>query len=160
MPSTLSHAFAWWSSYYGEHQALSVTIRYLHLAALVVGGGAAITIDRQVVRVQRLPPVVRDATVTLLNSTHTVVVTSLAMLVATGVLMAGADIETYLVSPIFWTKMGLFALLLLNGAVLAQAGRRADMRADPSHRLIVTSIASVILWLVIVYASTWLMVAA
>ena len=39
MIATLSQALATWNSYYGNHQALSVTIRYLHLAALLVGGG-------------------------------------------------------------------------------------------------------------------------
>jgi uncharacterized membrane protein len=156
MPPALTQMLAWWSSYYGDHQALSVTIRYVHLAAMLLGGGSALTIDRRVARLWRLSPGDRAAALALLNGSHAAVVAALAVVVATGVLMVGADIDTYVVSPLFWTKMGLFALLILNGTVLAIAGRRAD----PPRRLTTAAIASAVLWLVIVYVSTWLVVAA
>ncbi len=159
MPASLANAFSWWSSYYGDHQAISVTIRFLHLAAMLVGGGAAITIDRQVFRERRVTSPRRGFTIAMLNGAHGLVVASLVLIVVTGTLMAGADVDTYLVSPLFWIKMGLFAGLLLNGAALARAGRGATV-TDLPRRLVVTSVVSVILWLVIVYASTWLMVAA
>ena len=37
-----------WSEYYGSNQVVSVTIRALHLAGLVVGGGTALVADRQI----------------------------------------------------------------------------------------------------------------
>jgi len=38
--------------------------------------------------------------------------------VVTGVLLAAADVETFLPSVIFWVKLGLVALLVINGGVL------------------------------------------
>ena len=157
MIATLSQALASWNSYYGNHQALSVAIRYVHLAALLVGGGTALAIDREIFVLRRSAPQARDATITRLNRAHALVIASIVFLVASGFLMAGADVETYLVSPTFWTKMALVVMLLINGAVLARAGRKSAM---VSRRLTVASVVSAILWLVIVYVSNWLRVAA
>ncbi len=157
MVATLSQALASWNSYYGNHQALSVTIRYVHLAALLVGGGTALAIDREIFRLRRSPVQAREATVARLNRAHVLVITSIVFIVASGFLMAAADVETYLVSPTFWIKMALVVMLLINGTVLARAGRTA---AAVSRRLTVASVVSAILWLVIVYVSNWLRVAA
>ena len=62
---------------------------------------------------------------------------------------------------LFWTKMALVALLIANGGLLTFAGRHAHVSSSPwRRRLIAASAISLILWLVIVYASSWLMVAA
>lgn len=156
MVATLSEALASWNSYYGNHQALSVTIRYVHLAALLVGGGTALALDREIFGLRRSAPHVRDATIARLNRAHSLVIGSIAFIVASGLLMAGADVETYLASPTFWIKMVLVAILLANGAVLSRAGRVTTR----SRRLAAASLVSAILWLVIVYVSNWLRVAA
>jgi len=157
MIATLSHALASWNSYYGNHQALSVAIRYVHLAALLVGGGTALALDRELFGLRRSTSHVRDATIARLNSAHGLVIGSIVFIVVSGVLMAAADVETYLASSTFWIKMALVAILLVNGAVLARAGRRA---AAGGRRLAVVSVVSAILWLVIIYVSNWLRVAA
>jgi hypothetical protein len=84
------------------------------------------------------------------------VIGSIAFIVASGLLLAGADVETYLASPTFWIKMVLVAFLLANGAGLSRAGRVTTS----SRRLAAASLVSAILWLVIVYVSNWLRVAA
>jgi hypothetical protein len=83
------------------------------------------------------------------------------VIVATGLLMVLSDMETYATSLLFWTKMGLVAGLMVNGAVLALAGKHA-MRTGASvpRRLAIGCALSIALWLTIVYASSWLMVAA
>lgn len=158
MLASLSQSLAGWSNYYGNHQALSVTIRYVHFAALLVGGGTALALDRQVLRLHRAAPVVRDATFTMLNAAHAVVIVSLVSIVMSGLLMAAADVDTYLASPTFWTKMVLVTLLVVNGAVLARAGRESAAVAN-RRRLAMASGLSLALWLSIVYVSNWLMVA-
>ncbi len=158
MLAGLSQSLAGWSSYYGNHQALSVTIRYVHFAALLVGGGTAIALDRQVLRLHRAAPGVRDATFTMLNAAHAVVIVSLVLIVMSGLLMAAADVDTYVASATFWTKMGLVALLIVNGAVLARAGRGGAAIAS-RRRLAIASGLSIALWLIIVYVSNWLVVA-
>ena len=45
-PAFASAALTWWSALYSDHQAVSVTVRFLHLAGLLVGGGTALVADR------------------------------------------------------------------------------------------------------------------
>ena len=125
IPAPVNHLVDWWSSYYGDHQAVSVTIRYLHLAALVVGGGAALTVDRSLWRAAR-ERWSGGQTIDTLNRSHGIVLAGLAVIVATGLLMALADVSTYAVSTLFWTKIALVALLLANGAGLTAIGQRAS----------------------------------
>jgi hypothetical protein len=160
IPAPVTQFVGWWSSFYGDHQWASVTIRYLHLAALVVAGGAAITVDRGLWRAAREQWSARDA-VESLNRSHRVVLAGLTLIVASGMAMALADVSTYLSSTLFWTKMLLVALLLANGAALGAVGHRAgDSRAAVPRSIATFAIVSVVLWLAIMYASSWLMVAA
>jgi len=46
------------------------------------------------------------------------VLVGLAALFVSGVLMAAADLDTFLPSPVFWLKLALATCLLINGAVL------------------------------------------
>ena len=159
MAAQLTALFSSWSSFYGDHQAVSVTIRSLHLLALVVGGGAAVTADRRVLTSRR-SPLLTDA-LAYMHRSHRIVISAFAVIVVTGLLMALADVSTYSVSTLFWTKMGLVALLVANGWFLTFAGERATPSESPWRgRLIAGSAISLVLWLVIVYASSWLMVAA
>jgi hypothetical protein len=84
-----------------------------------------------------------------------VVVSGLALVFASGILMAAADLETMLVSRIYWTKMALVALLVANGVVMQRAerlARTAPVKGWPRlHRAAVTSL---VLWFLIVLAGT------
>jgi uncharacterized membrane protein len=66
---------------------------------------------------------------------------------ASGLLLLGADTDTYLHSRVFWVKMGVVGLLLINGAVIVRAGRRAQHGAQDAWAwLRFGSIASLTLW--------------
>src|SRR6185295_13710796 len=123
MTSQLAALCSSWSSYYGDHQAVSDTIRSLHLLALVVGGGTAIAADRRVLTSRR-SALLADA-VAYMQRSHRLVISAFVVIALTGLLMALADVETYSVSALFWTKMGLVALLIANGGILTVAGRKA-----------------------------------
>jgi hypothetical protein len=162
MPVAASTALTWWSSYYGNHQTLSLGIRYVHLAALVVGGGAAITFDQQLRKARRAGDAARAVSLDLLDGSHRIVIPSLTLIVFSGILMTAADFETYMASRVFWTKIALILLLVINGSVLV-TGERLARRGDAQtawRRLGVTSRTSQILWLLIVLVSCWLVVAA
>ena len=77
--------------------------------------------------------------------------------------MAAADLETFLNSRLFWIKMGIVALLLMNGGLLVlaeRAPRRAARATRGWARLRLVSAASLVLWLSALLAGTWLTVAA
>jgi hypothetical protein len=121
----------WWSAYYGDHQMVSLMIRYLHLAALMVGGGTALAIDRVVLGTARTrTDDRRRAAFTAMKGSHRVVVPALMVVTASGILMAAADWTTFAASRLFWIKMLSFALLVLNGAVLVAVERAYARSAD------------------------------
>jgi len=163
MAAAFGSMTTWWSAYYSDHQVISVLIRYLHLAALMVGGGTALAIDRVVLATARRRTADRrHAAMTAMSGSHRVVVPALIMVAATGVLMTAADWSTFEVSRLFWIKMGLFALLVVNGGALVVAERRYAEGADVEkwRRVILASGASCLLWLLILLIGEWLTVAA
>jgi hypothetical protein len=161
LPPLLLSAVESWADFYDHHQLVSVTVRYLHLAGLVVGGGTALAADRQVLKAVRSGPSARPGLVATLGASHRVVVPALAVIVATGLLMTLSDTDTFLVSSLYWTKMSLVGLLLLNGVGLLAAERAvAGGRPTGWRWLGLTSAASLALWLAILFAGVWLTVAA
>ena len=162
LPAFVSGAVTWWSGLYSDHNSVSVTVRFLHLAALVVGGGTALVTDRHVLTAGRIDSPARQAALALAGRSHRIVVPALAVMAFTGVLMAAADLQTYVPSRLFWTKMTLVALLLTNGALLVGAERAAAGGASERVwvRLRVASAASAALWLSTLLAGTWLTVGA
>jgi hypothetical protein len=159
IPHFLAAGVKSWAAFCDAHRVVSVTVRYVHLAGLVVGGGAALSADWQILKAARATPSQRDATLAALARVHHVVVPALAVVVLSGVLLTAADTGTFLTSRLYWTKMGFVALLLLNGAGLMLAESQAA--AGRGWRwLSVFSGASLFLWLLILYLGVWLTVAA
>lgn len=159
----MSSVTSWWSGYYSDHQMISLSIRYLHLAALMVGGGTALAIDRVVLGTARTrTDDRRRAAWQAMQGSHRVVVPSLIIVAATGVLMTAADWETFEVSWLFWTKMITFVLLIANGALLVAAERRYSQNSGVEmwRRVILASGASVLLWLLVLWIGEWLTIAA
>jgi hypothetical protein len=153
----------WWSAYYSDHQMVSLLIRYVHLAALMVGGGTALAIDRVVLGSARTrTDDRRRAAFTAMRGSHRVVVPALAIVTASGILMAAADWTTFVVSRLFWFKMISFGLLVINGIALVAAERAYAKDTDIMmwRRVVVASGASCLLWLLILWIGEWLTVAA
>jgi uncharacterized membrane protein len=143
----LSQLLESWVSLYANHAALRTGIEFLHIVGLVVGGGCAITADFVTLEAVRKADASQTLPLHLLKKTHRLVVLGLVALALSGLLLFGADIETFVYSRIFWLKMGLMALLLVNGALLLRGERQAARGdADAWPRLHHTAIASLVLW--------------
>jgi len=161
LPTFLASTIESWAAFYDAHRMVSVTIHYLHLAGLVVGGGVALAADRQMLKTARSGLAERSATLAALHASHRVVVPALAVVVVTGGLMVASDTATFLGSRLFWSKMGLVTLLLLNGTGILVAERTASReRAHGWTWLGLTSAVSLVLWLVILFMGVWLTAAA
>jgi hypothetical protein len=86
------------------------------------------------------------------------VIVSLVVLFVSGVALFLTDVETFAVSIVFWVKMALVALLLVNGLVMTRTEsalrRTADVGDDGARwgRLRTTALASGALWLVTMLA--------
>lgn len=143
----LSHFLETWASLYANHAALRTAVEFTHIAGLLAGGGCAIAADLATIHSAREVAAARATELRLLQRTHTLVVLGLASLFVSGALLLAADVETYWYSRIFWLKMGLVVLLLVNGALLLR-GERQVGRGDTGAwaRLHYTATTSLILW--------------
>lgn len=146
-----------WAVFYGDSPPLQAAVLFAHLGGMLVGGGFALAADRATLRASRAEAAGRDRHLSELLATHRPVLVALAVTAASGLLMLAADLETYLGSPAFWTKMGLVVLLLGNGYAVQRTGKL--LSRDPGaawNRLRAASVASFVLWLAVVLAGTWL----
>ena len=138
-----------WSSFYSNHALMRTVVEFVHIGGLVAGGGCAIAADLATISATRQTPAVRESQLELLERTHAIVVAGLVALTVSGALLVAADAETFLHSKIFWLKMGLMAMLLANGWLHLQAGRRVRHGVpDAWNRLHATAISSLVLWFV------------
>lgn len=149
-----------WADFYSNHPLVQSTVVFAHLAGQMVGGGAAIATDRAAVRAYRADDTSRQHHLHRLHQVHRTVLVSLVLVVASGLLLLASDLETFLVSPIYWLKMGTVLLLAINGWVLTRTGHRLEgATIDWGRgwaRMRTTSLISLVLWLVIVFAGVLL----
>jgi len=138
-------------------------VLFVHLGAMLVGGGLAIAADRGTWRAARATGSgARRRQLLEIAGTHRPVLASLALVMASGALLFFADVGTYATSVAFWVKMGLVALLLANGLVMSRAeaalrgnaSTGADDRARRWGTLRVTAATSMVLWIATVLAGT------
>jgi uncharacterized membrane protein len=147
MPVWLAHLTAAWASVYSNSAVLRTSLGFLHVGGVLAGGGSAIAADRATLVAWRRDADSRLAHVRVLHGTHRLVLIGLVAVFASGLLLLGADTDTYLHSRVFWVKMAVVGLLLINGAMIVRAGRRAQHGAqDAWVWLRFGSIASLALW--------------
>jgi hypothetical protein len=152
----MSHLLALWAHYSHHSVGLIVTLTYLHLAGILVGGGLAVATDRASLRLS--PETAPDwaQELTRLASVHRWVMAGLALIFASGLLLTLTELGTFAASAVFWTKMGLIALLLGNGFLRMRAETALRQGRSGWSRFRATSVASLVLWFVILLAGTLL----
>lgn len=164
--SRLVELLAPWKDLFDNSVPLSTSITTLHLLALVVGGGLAIAADRATLRLAGRGEFERSLHLQEMRAIHRPVLLSLVLLFLSGLLLFAADLETFALSWIFWTKMGLILFLLANGAVLERTETRLRGRSEgePARRdwkrLRWASVLSITLWLLTAVAGELLLNAA
>ena len=135
-----------WVSLYSNHASVKTLVMFAHLGGLLIGGGTALATDRAILR-RGADAAARPVLLDLIASSHAVVITALASIVVSGLLLFASDIDTFLYSRVFWLKMTLVVLLLSNGALLQRGERRAVGGDESGWRLLQrTAIASITLW--------------
>lgn len=154
-----------WSQWYGDSTVVPMLVVFGHIAALVFAGGLAVTLDRATLRAARGPAEFRWRQLEELRAAHRHVLVGLGLSVVTGVLLFAADLETYFGSWIYWTKMGLIAVLLLNGYMMTRAESRISSTPNAAdeagwRQLRTTAIVSLVLWFTIAFAGVALVKAA
>jgi hypothetical protein len=167
---TVATAAKPWAKLYSSSNAVSSAVTFIHLAGLLFAGGLAVSLDRATFRALRGTEDDRSRLLTDLGNSHRWVIAGLTVIFASGLLLALSDVKTFATSPVYWTKMGLVALLLVNGALLQRTERRLraasllDQPAAPRKklwsRLRLSAAASMTLWTAIVLAGVILVEAS
>lgn len=157
-PEALANFVDPWAKLYSHSKIVPTIVAFLHVAPIVVGGGIAIASDRATLRLRHEEAGARSRQLSELASVHPWVIGALALSLLSGLAMLAADLDTFLGSWVFWVKMGLIGLLLVNGLMMTRAEARLRGAADDAgaekhwQRMRVASITSVALWLVITFA--------
>src|ERR1019366_7246944 len=148
---TLEAALKPWADFYGHTKPVQAGIEFLHVGGLLVGGGFAIASDRAALRALKAELEQRKHVLREFDSIHRPVIMALTVSVISGLLMLASDIGTFLVSPVYWTKMTLVLLLLANGYLLQRADEKLNADPSPGNRawkhFKFSSIASITLWI-------------
>ena len=163
-PELLARLAAPWASYYGHSKLAPTVVGFLHVGSIVVGGGLAISLDRSTLRVRANDQDARRRHLVELGSVHAWVIGALALAFLSGLAMLAADLDTFLGSWAFWTKLGLIAILLANGAMMNHTEQvlrtTSPITGDRWGRLRRSAMTSLVLWLAITFAGVVLTNAA
>lgn len=136
-----------WAAIFANHPLLRTAVDFIHIGGLVAAAGCALTADLATISAARRTPDSRDAQLHVLNRTHPIVAGGLTALVVSGILLFAADAGTFLHSWVFWVKMALVGILIVNGVLMLRAERRARHGGAGSWRhLHGLAVASLLLW--------------
>ena len=143
-----------WADFYNASKVAQTTVTFSHFGGMMTAGGFALAADRSTLRAARGETTDRDRHLRELSSVHPIVVGALGVTALSGLLMFAADLETLAGSAVFWAKMGLVFLLLLNGYAMLRAERRLEA-GDPAEarywaQLRTASLVSLALWFLVV----------
>jgi hypothetical protein len=144
-----------WAHYYADRKLVSAAVTYVHLAGILLGGGLSVASDRASFQLGPDWPGLQDE-LDRLYSVHHWVIAGLGFTIASGLLMLLSDLHTFVTAPLYWTKMGLVAVLLTNGYVRLRseiALRQGRDRWRTFHR---TSAASMALWFLVLLGGAFL----
>jgi K+ transporter len=154
--AALARVFEPWAHLYASSKVIATVVTFGHIASLLMAGGLAVTTDRATLRALRLAAGERGRHLEELAAVHRLVVTGLTLSLLTGLLLFASDVETFAGSWIFWLKMSLIAVLLMNGHLMTRAERSIrDAPADASaawEKLRRSAVTSVGLWYAITLA--------
>jgi len=164
VPAALGDLVKPWADAYSNSKLLATVVTFVHVAGLLFGGGLAVAADRGTLRAMRRDAGLRGSHLEELSAVHRVVLTGLTLSLISGLLLLAADLDTYFGSWIFWTKMGMVALLLANGYLMTRTERMLKASPDPEStawgKLHRASIVSLALWFAITLAGVALVNAA
>jgi hypothetical protein len=155
-PAALSSLTQSWNDFFSHSKLTNDIVTFLHVGGLLLAGGLAVASDRMTFRAMRYPADERRGHVREVAAVHRLVITGLVIVVVSGIALFASDVDTFWDSWVFWVKMGLIVLLLLNGWGMTRVEKRLAVDASEGapgwnglHR---AAVVSVTLWFAIALA--------
>lgn len=127
---SLAQPFEGWKSFYSHSTLTSTIVLTTHLGAMFLGGGIAVAADRTTLRVASERSDERSRQLAEMADVHRPVLIGITLLFISGIALALSDLENFLGNPVFWIKLSLVALLLINGLFLQRT--ESALRRDES----------------------------
>ena len=161
IPELIKSIVGPWSSVYEDSKVLISLTRFMHLAGLLLGGGAAVAFDRASILAVKEGPEYRSHHLAQLRRVHRVVIAGLVLIVVSGLMMVTSDLESFVAARTYWIKMALVVALVANGYLIIRVEKRLRPDAQAGWTTLgVTSRISFVLWFSIVLAGSVLVLVA
>lgn len=110
--------FAPWAKVYADSAVWPTAVAFAHVAALLWGGGRAVTADLMALRTPNLDGYRSAGGLRFLTESHRDVVAGLTVAAISGVALSTADLEHFLSSGFYLAKLTVVFLLLANGVLI------------------------------------------
>jgi uncharacterized membrane protein len=140
--AALARLFEPWAHVYADSKLVATIVTFGHVASLLMAGGLAVATDRSTLRALERAAAERGRHLEELSGVHRLVVGGLSLSVITGVLLFASDVETFWASWVFWLKMALICVLLVNGFAMTKAEQSLQADASESSGMRSRSLAS------------------
>src|SRR3954466_12127392 len=114
-PQALVSMLQPWNEFYAHSKLAETIVVFLHIGGILLAGGLAVAADRGSLRAMKIAAGERHHYTRELASVHRWVLAGLTLVIISGLALLASDIETFFGSWIYWIKMALFVLLLING---------------------------------------------
>lgn len=155
-PEALVQLTKSWNEFYSHSKTAETIVTFFHVGGLLLGGGAAVASDRATFRALRGEAEHRGHHLRELGAVHPFVLTGLAITFISGILLFASDVDTFFSSWIFWVKMALIVVLLVNGLWMTRAEKAlrvdAGLESPAWGSLHRTAVSSIALWFLITLA--------
>lgn len=130
-----------WQKLYAHSTVVATLVLFGHVAGLLVAGALAYAAESGALRLDPDDEASRRSFVAVVPASRRAFAAALGVTMLFGVLLFFTDVEVFAVSPIFWTKMGLLALLIANLAAAARLDARLRTSPGPGAPEHVISVA-------------------
>ena len=150
-----------WQKLYAHSTVVATLVLFGHVAGLVVAAALTFSTEASVLRLDPADDAERGRYLRITSPARRPIGIALGVAMLSGILLFLADLEAFAVSPVFWTKMLLVVLLLVNAAVASHLDARLLREADVARaqdglwrRRRVSAWTTAVLWFALVLSGS------